>query len=106
MLAYDEARKIGVNACIDRIGREFVMRHRNNASSSFGDRIKYASCFVGVSDQPAMPMTDGLWLTSNKFPYFANCNVAYDTGEITFLECVLPDEREPGDGSSFHFVAR
>ena len=92
MLTYEDAKKIGVNACIDRLGRDFVTKHRDNASSAFGDRIDHAYCFVGVSDQPEEPMTDGLWLTSenDKFPYVARCNVAYDTGAITFLECVLP----------------
>lgn len=92
MLTYEEARKIGVNACIDRLGRDFVTKHRDNASSAYGDRIDHVFCFVGVSDQPEVPMTDGLRLTSenDKFPYIARCNVAYDTGAISFLECVLP----------------
>ncbi len=92
MLTYDEARKIGINACIDRLGRDFVSKHRDNASSAFGDRIDHAYCFVGVSDQPETQMTDGLRLTSenDRFPYVARCKVAYDTGKITFLECILP----------------
>ena len=93
MLSFDEARKIGINACIERLGREFVSKHRDNASSAFDDRIDHANCFVGVSDQPPPHMTDGLMLTSNKFPYMASCDVTYDTGAITFLECVLPQDR-------------
>ena len=93
MLTYEEARKIGVNACIDRLGRDFVTRHRDNACSAFGDRADHASCFVGVSDQPIQPMTDGLRLTSDdQFPFDARCNVAYSDGTITFMECVLPQE--------------
>ena len=95
MLTYEEARKIGINACIDHLGRDFVTKHRDNASSAFGDRVDHAYCFVGVSDQPEAPMTDGLRLTSgdDKFPYIARCNVAYDTGAITFLDCILPNRQ-------------
>ena len=93
MLTYKEARRIGVNACIDRLGRDFVTRYRDNACSAFGDRGDHALCFVGVSDQPAPTMTDGLWLSSeNKYPYVARCNVAYRDGKITFLSCVLPKD--------------
>ena len=91
MSRYEEAKKIGINACIDRLGRDFVTQHRENACSAFDDRDDHASCFVGVSEQPAPKMTNGLKLTSSdRFPYVARCNVAYSDGTITFLECVLP----------------
>ena len=91
MLTYEEARGIGINACIDRLGRDFVTKYRENGCSTYGDRGSYASCFVGVSDKPAPEMTDGLRLTSvDPFPYIARCNVAYRDGKITFLDCVLP----------------
>ena len=91
MLTYEEARKIGINACIDKLGRDFVTRYRGNACSAYGDRENYASCFVGVSDQPAPQMIDGLRLSSEEeFPYVARCSVAYSDGKITFLDCVLP----------------
>ena len=92
MLTYDEAKKIGIDACIDRLGRDFVKKNRDNASSAFGDREDHAYCFVGVSDQPETPMSEGLRLTSenDRFPYVARCNVAYSNGTVTFLDCVLP----------------
>ena len=31
MLTYGEARRIGADACIDRLGRDFVKQHRDNA---------------------------------------------------------------------------
>ena len=93
MLTYDEAKKIGINACIDHLGRDFVTRYRDNASSAYGDRTDHAYCFVGVSDQPEANMADGLRLTSMEaFPYIARCNVYYETGDVTFLDCVLPDQ--------------
>ena len=42
MLTYEAARKIGVDACIDKLGRDFVMRYQNTSSSGFGDRGDHA----------------------------------------------------------------
>ena len=38
MLTYETARKIGIDACIEKLGREFVTKHQKTSSSSFGDR--------------------------------------------------------------------
>lgn len=91
MLTYNEAKAIGVNACIDMLGRDYVEKHRDNASAAYGDREDHVYCFVGVSDQPTPQMPDELRLTSHDaFPYVARCNVFYKTGEKQFLDCVLP----------------
>ncbi len=91
MISYEKARKIGVDACIDKIGRDFVMEHKDTASSAYGDRGDHVYCFVGVSDVPDEAMDDGLILTSNhSFPYAARCTVSYLDGQIDFLECTLP----------------
>ena len=37
MLSVEAARKIGINACIDRLGRAFVMTHRESATSAYGE---------------------------------------------------------------------
>ena len=92
MITYEKARKIGVDACIDKLGRDFVMKYRDSSSSAYGDRGDHAYCFVGVSDKPAEKMQDGLTLTSNSsFPYIARCTVSYIDGEVSFLECILPE---------------
>ncbi|MCR4605460.1 MAG: hypothetical protein K5639_05620 [Eubacterium sp.] len=91
MLTYEKAKKIGLDACVDKLGRDFVMKHRKTSSSAYGDRGDHAYCFVGVSDVPDMDMDDGLVLTSNhSFPYVARCTVDYIDGEVNFLECSLP----------------
>ena len=91
MLTYEKAKKIGIEACIDKLGRDFVNKHKDTSSSGFGDRGDHAFCFVGVDDRPETNMSDELVLTSNgKFPYVARCNVRYSDGYIEFLECVLP----------------
>ena len=97
MLTYEEAKRIGIDACVKKIGETFLTEHQDNSVYSCGDAEDYAFCYVGVSDLPPRKQKDGtLTLTSgpeNRFPFGAACNVAYDTGEITFLECVLPDAR-------------
>lgn len=91
MLSYQRARKIGIDACIDKLGRDFVTRYRDSACSAYGDRGDHVYCFVGVSDKPFPEMKDELILTSDSnFPYTARCTVDYVGGEIKFLECVLP----------------
>lgn len=91
MLTYEKARKIGVEACIDKLGRDFVMKYQDTSSSGYGDRGDHVFCFVGVDDRPAPEMKDELILTSNgKFPYMARCNVRYSDGQVEFLDCVLP----------------
>ena len=91
MLTYESARKIGVEACIDKLGRAFVEKHRNTSSSAYGDRGDHVFCFVGVNDQPEKKMTDGLMITEgDSFPYIARCEVDYVDGAIRFLDCILP----------------
>lgn len=92
MLTYENAREIGVNACIDKLGRDFVAKYKDTFCSADGDRGDHIYCFVGVSDRPLPDMDDGLVLTSdNQFPYIARCTVDYLNGEVSFLNCTLPD---------------
>ena len=93
MLTFEEAKKIGVNACIDKLGRDFVTQNRKKSSAAYSDMEDHAFCFVGVTDRPDKSMTDELVLScdpQDRFPYVARCNVAYRDGEITFLDCTLP----------------
>lgn len=94
MLSYEEAKKIGTIACIEKLGRDFVKEHRDSACSAYGDREDHAFCFVGVSTKPDRPWEGGPLILDDspdaKFPYSASCDVAYEDGSITFLECSLP----------------
>ena len=94
MLTFEEAKKIGTTACLDRLGRTFVKRYRDTACSAYADNGENAFCFVGVSDKPDRPWDGGPIVLDNspqsKFPYMASCNVSYQTGKVTFLECVPP----------------
>ena len=91
MLTYEQAKEIGRNACIYKLGRDFVRQHRDNSSAAFGDRGDYIYCFVGVSNTQDDELDDKLILTSeNQFPFIARCTVSYLDGAVDFLECVLP----------------
>lgn len=93
MLTLMEAKKIGNAACIDKLGREFVLANRDNGVSSYGEMDEGMYCYVGVSDEPYVsPYPDGMLVldSESRFPYYASCIVNMESGEITFLDCMLP----------------
>lgn len=94
MLSFDTARKIGINACINKLGREFVLAHRDNASSAWGNDEMDGGmyCYVGVSDVPPPETEPGVLVldSETKFPYHASCIVNLESGALTFLEAVCP----------------
>ena len=96
MLTFEEAKKIGIRACADKIGYEFCKAHNDNSTSVYGVVEGKMECFVGVSDEPSpecdINKVDHLILTSGKeWPYFAQCDVDMSTGEIEFGECRIPE---------------
>lgn len=94
MLTREAARKIGINACIDKIGRDFLQKHKDNAVYAYGDGETENSvfCYVGVDDKPyESKHPDILVLDSeSKFPYHASCNVSLTDGTTTFMDYALP----------------
>lgn len=95
MLTIKEAARIGIDACIDKIGREFVEKHRDNGTNAYGKNEEGDGvyCYVGIDDKPYVsPYPDHVIVLDSitHFPYFANCNVRLADGAIEFLECVVP----------------
>ena len=95
MLSKHEAKKIGIRACIDKLGYEFCRQHADNSVSAYGEEDGIMNCFVGVSDEPApdydISKVDELILSpGNDWPYYASCNVTMKEGIIEFLECKIP----------------
>lgn len=37
MLSADEAKKIGIDVCIEKLGFEFCKKHADNATSAYGE---------------------------------------------------------------------
>ena len=99
MLTRKEAKKIGIRACVDKIGYEFCKKHEDNGTSAYGLNNGKMDCFVGVSDKPAgdcdIEKVESLILTSGKkWPYYAHCEVDMETGEIEYGECRIPEKIE------------
>ena len=92
MLSIETARKIGINACIDRLGRDFVMAHKDCATSAYGENDDGVFCFVGVDDRHiSQDNASTLVLDSHsEFPYRASCSVSLLDGTLNFIECVIP----------------
>lgn len=94
MLTFDEAKKVGIKACVDKLGTEFVRKYEETACTAYGDEEDHAFCFVGVNPEPVKPWTGNHLVLDDtpgtKFPYSASCNVAYADGKVSFLECTLP----------------
>ena len=96
MLTVIEAKKIGIRACIEKIGLDFCKKHADNATSGFSEEDGYVNCFVGISDEPAkqydISNVNTLILTScSSWPYEARCNVSLLDGKIEFSELRRPN---------------
>ena len=92
MLTLEDAKRIGINACIDKLGRDFVLAHRDTSSSAYGESEDGIFCFVGVDDRPQMVESPDILVLSgdSSFPYRVSCNVSLIDGATSFIECVLP----------------
>lgn len=92
MLNIEVARKIGINACIDKLGREFVLANKDRATSAFGESENGVFCFVGVDDGSAFENHDNCLIldSHSAFPYRASCNVNLNDGTFSFVECIVP----------------
>lgn len=87
MLTEEQAKKIGIEACIDKLGYDFCMKYKDNAISAYGraegDKIE---CFVGVSDEPYVEPETPCLTSHYRWPYAARCLVDLHTGEVEFIE--------------------
>lgn len=90
MLTAIEARKIGIRACIEKIGYDFCMANEGNSVTGYGEDDGKMFCFVGINNNPRKnDNPDVLILSSLKgFPYYASCNVYMDDGRIEYLDFV------------------
>lgn len=94
MLTVKEAARIGINACIDKIGRDFVLANRGNGCNGYGENDGSVYCFVATTDKPYVPApSDHVVLDDRdeaKFPYYAKCDVSLEDGTVTFIDFALP----------------
>ena len=91
MITEERAKRVGINACIEKLGREFVEAHRDAVVYAYGMNQSVMYCFVGVDDGPQKG-TERLMLDSvSHWPYRVSCNVNLQTEEIVFIECVVKE---------------
>lgn len=93
MLSIESAKKIGIESCIEKLGRDFVHAHRDSSTFSYGSDENSVFCFVGVDDNPNRVKKDDVLILDSisVFPYRVSCNVALEDGIVSFVECVLPE---------------
>ncbi|MBR5800678.1 MAG: hypothetical protein IKY23_11545 [Lachnospiraceae bacterium] len=96
MLTVNEAKSIGISACINKLGYEFCKEHADNATSGYSEEDGFVNCFVGINDKPVneydISKVTQLILTSGiKWQYSARCNVSIIDGTVEFTECRIPD---------------
>lgn len=96
MLTVEEAKRIGLNACVQKIGFEFCKQHEDTAFCAYGVEEDVVQCYVGVDDQPApdyanMRPEDVCLTSTNYAPYFAVCDVNMNDSSITFIDFCIPE---------------
>lgn len=96
MLSVDDAKRIGINACIDKLGRSFVTDRQEYGTSGYGECEEGVYCFVAVDDGPhKSKYKDGQIVLDSitNFSYSAKCIVSLENGAVNFMECVLPENK-------------
>ena len=85
MLSKEAAKKIGIDACADKLGRDFILAHKNYAISIYGESADSVYCFVGVDDQhrPQNNFDTFVLDGPSQFPFRASCNVSLEDGYLT-----------------------
>lgn len=81
MLTINEARRKGIDACIDMLSRDFVEKYKDTSTASWGMLPGAVRCFVGVDTRKRSGKL--LVLDSvSKWYKCAECKVKLSTGEI------------------------
>ena len=90
MLTIEKAKKKGIDACIDLIGREFCLEHQDNALSGFSNPENgLMRCFVSVDDEPSID-TEPHYAGGEPMPYRAYVDVDMETGEVLVVDIITP----------------
>ena len=90
MLTVDEASAIGKEACLNKMGKEFVERHKGFATYGVGEHGERVFCFIGI-DHLHRNNAGGLLLDDEPFPCRVSCNVDKKDGSVSFVEFVKPE---------------
>ncbi len=84
MLSIESAKKIGIDRCIDALGRDFCIRHQSNALSGFEEpHNNILRCFVTIDDEE---IQEAHYVGGEPMKYKAIVDVDIETGETTLIE--------------------
>jgi len=86
MLTEEQAKKIGIRACVDKLGYDFCMRNKDNVVAAYGERDGKLECFVGVSDEPYEEKQQPCLTSGYRWTYAARCLVDLETGEVCYVQ--------------------
>ena len=96
MLLFEEARKKGINACADAIGKEFIENEAISFYSNAGcvEDENSVFCVFAVDDRPhdSYETDEDEDVADGDYRYMASCVVSMENGKITFLKCKLPNK--------------
>ena len=89
----ETARQIGVSACLEKLGREFVEKHKETSTCACGECEDGVFCFVGVDDEERSGEDYSLVLdNTSRFHYRVECVVNLEDGAVIWKEVVVPDK--------------
>lgn len=90
----ESAKKIGRDACIEKLGYEFVKQHKENTVFACGLHDEEMFCFVGVNNEEFVSAkTENLVLDStSQWQYRVSCFVSLKNGAVRFKECIVPEK--------------
>ena len=92
MLTLTKAKSIGMQTCIDLLGRSFVKQYKDTSVTAFGEDENVLFCFLGISTNPKAfddSNLDVLTLSKNDWDYSSSCDVSLTDGSVSnFNKCI------------------
>lgn len=85
MLSIEEARKIAINACIDKLGKDFVEKYKDSSVFAIGVWDGQVYCYIGVNSKNIEINPKRLLLDEEKFENSISCLVDLETGNISYI---------------------
>ena len=85
MLSIEEARKIAINACTDKLGKDFVEKYKDSSVFALGVWDGQVYCYIGVNCKNIEIKSKELLLDEEKFEYCSSCLVDLETGNISYI---------------------
>lgn len=89
MVDFEKARKIGIDLCINALGKEFCIANKDNALSGYEEAENgILKCFVTIDTKN--DQTDKLSVGGKPMQYQAYATVDMQTGEAAITKIIKP----------------